>query len=70
MHYADDSAPGQNISQILSGRRFSGHAKGGYGYAFSNLVVGGELLILIENELLNPLTMMRDKSRIMNVDIS
>ncbi len=51
MHYADDSAPGQNISQILSGRRFSGHAKGGYGYAFSNLVVGGELLILIENEL-------------------
>ena len=39
------------IAQVISGRHIAGNAKAGYGYAFSNLMLGGELLCEYEHEL-------------------
>lgn len=51
MHYTVNTYQGQNLSQILSSKRLTGNVKGGYGYAFSNFLLGGELLYEFETEL-------------------
>lgn len=50
MHYSDDSDKDKNLKQILSGSRFAGNIKGGYGYVFSNIVIGGEVSFQFEND--------------------
>lgn len=51
MHYNVDSSQTPTIAQLISGKRFAGNVKGCYGYAFHNLLLGGEVSCEYDHEV-------------------